>query len=341
MNLFKSKVSQKSAEKITTLVVIAFLLFFIFICFKIYVPVNPASAETVTFTVQKGWGQNEIAENLYKMKIISSEGFFKFYSIISLKNFQLQAGDYSLSPRDSIYRIVNKMANGDVIRNNVVVFEGWDVNDIGKYMESRGICTQKYFVALAKKDYSLNYDFLQDKPKNVSLEGYFFPDTYELSKKATCEELVNLMLTNFGKKMTPEIRGEIAKQKKTIFQVVTMASIIEKEVRSLVDKKIVAGILWKRIDAGMPLQLDSTVNYVTGKSDASVTIADTQKDSLYNTYMYKGLPKGPISNPGMNSITAALHPTKTAYWYYLSDGSTIYSKTDEEHAAARIKYLGH
>ena len=106
-------------------------------------------------------------------------------------------------------------------------------------------------------------------------------------------------------------------------------------------KAVVADILWKRIDAGMPLQLDSTVNYVTGKSDASVTIADTQKDSLYNTYMYKGLPKGPISNPGMNSITAALHPTKTAYWYYLSDGSTIYSKTDEEHAAARIKYLGH
>ena len=118
-----------------------------------------------------------------------------------------------------------------------------------------------------------------------------------------------------------------------------MASMIEKEVKNMSDKKIVSGILWKRISVGMPLQLDSTVNYVTDRSDPSVTIKATKIDSPYNTYLYKGLPKGPISNPGIDSIIAAMNPTKTDYWFYLTDGVTIFSKTAEDHAAAKAEYL--
>ena len=119
-----------------------------------------------------------------------------------------------------------------------------------------------------------------------------------------------------------------------------MASLLEKEVRTLDDKKIVSGILWKRISIGMPLQLDCTVNYVTGKSDASCTVKDTQTNSLYNTYKYRGLPKGPISNPGIDSITAAIYPTQTNYLYYLSAGKTIFSETLQQQDAAKAKYLG-
>jgi UPF0755 protein len=118
-----------------------------------------------------------------------------------------------------------------------------------------------------------------------------------------------------------------------------MASLLEKEERNMTDKKIVSGILWKRLDAGMPLQLDCTVNYITDRNDPSVSIKSTKIDSPYNTYKYKGLPIGPICSPGIDSIIAALNPTKTAYWFYLNDGITRYARTGEEHAANKAKYL--
>ena len=119
-----------------------------------------------------------------------------------------------------------------------------------------------------------------------------------------------------------------------------MASLLEKEVRTLDDKKIASGILWKRLGVGMPLQLDATVNYITGKSDASVLFKDAKIDSPYNTYKYKGLPKGPISNPGIDSIMAAIYPIQTKYWFYLSDGITHFSETLQQHNAAKRRYLG-
>jgi len=301
------------------------------------VPVNLGSNEKIDFVVQKGWGEKEIASNLEEAKIIRSSYFFKFYAVISLKNFQLQAGEYNLSPKMSIYEIANKIANGDVVKDNAVIPEGWNEKDIGKYLEAKGICTQSYFNSLIKKDYSANFDFLADKPKSADLEGYLFPDTYEIGKGETCDDIVNAMLTNFGQKLTPELRTEIKKQNKTIFHIVTMASMIEKEVKTLSYKKIVSGILWKRIAIGMPLQLDATIVYITG--NPIVYIKDTQINSPYNTYKYYGLPKGPISNPGAESITAAIYPTQTNYLYYLTDGTIHFSETLEQHNAAKAKYL--
>jgi UPF0755 protein len=235
----------------------------------------------------------------------------------------------------SAYEIASKMANGDVIRDRIVIFEGWGTNDIGKYLESRDICKQDYFISLTKKDYSDKFNFLGDKPKNVNLEGYLFPDTYEIAKQETCEDILSAMLANFGQKLTPALRTEIKNQKKSIFDIVTMASMIEKEVKSLDDKKIVSGILWKRIAIGMPLQLDATIVYITG--NPKVSTKDTQINSPYNTYKYYGLPKGPISNPGIDSITAAIYPTQTNYLYYLTDGKTIFSETLEQHNTAKAK----
>jgi UPF0755 protein len=316
---------------------LVFVLFFI--CFEVYVPVNPGSHETIIYTAKKGMGDDEIAKDLETLRIIRSNYFFRIYVVVSLQHSSLKAGEYNLSPKMSIYQIAKKMAQGDVIKDKVVILEGWDSGDIGKYLESKGICKQNYFVALTQKDHSDEFDFLKDKPKTVGVEGYLFPDTYQISKGETCEEILDLMLSNFGKKLTPALREEIAKQKKSIFDIVTMASMIEKEVRKMDDKKIVSGILWKRISIGMPLQLDATINYITGKSDAGVAIKDTKIDSPYNTYKYNGLPKGPISNPGIYSITAAIYPTKTNYWFYLSDGKTHYSETLDQHNAARAKYL--
>ena len=181
--------------------------------------------------------------------------------------------------------------------------------------------------------------FLKDKPEDTSLEGFLFPDTYEISGGINCDDFIITMLSNFERKITPELKNQMQKKEKSVFEIITMASMLEKEVRTLNDKKIASGILWKRIEVGMPLQLDATINYITGKSDPAVAIKDTKIDSPYNTYKYKGLPKGPISNPGMDSIIAAINPEDSPYWFYLSDGRTIFSKTFEEHTVNKAKYL--
>jgi UPF0755 protein len=334
-----SKISPKFLKKIMLWTGAILLAFFAFVSFEIYFPLNPTSHETITYTVQKGWSDTQIANDLQKLRIIRSSFFFKFYLITSLQHSSLQAGKYNLSSRMSAYQIAKAMTHGDAISETLVIPEGWDIEDIGKYLESKQICKQDDFVKAASKDYSGEFDFLKDKPKDIGLEGFLFPDTYKVSGAEGCDGIVLIMISNFDKKLTPEIREQIASQKKTIFDIVTMASMLEKEVKGLTDKKIVAGILWKRLSVGMPLQLDCTVNYITGKSDPGVAIKDSKIDSPYNTYKYKGLPKGPISSPGMDSIIAALNPTKTAYWFYLGDGITVYSKTAEEHAINRAKYL--
>jgi UPF0755 protein len=149
------------------------------------------------------------------------------------------------------------------------------------------------------------------------------------------------MLENFDEKLTLQMREEIKSQEKSVFEILTMASILEKEVKSENDMKIASGIFWDRIEAGMPLQSCATVAYVLGQEKKQYSIADTQISSPYNTYLVKGLPPGPIDNPGMNSIEAAIYPTKTEYQFFLTDpatGNTIFSKTLEEHAANKAKY---
>lgn len=333
-----SMISVEFFKKITSVIGTIFILIVFYVCFEIYVPLNPGSHETVIFTVQKGWSDNDIADNLKNLKLIRSSYFFNFYSVLSLKHSSLQAGEYNFSSKMSIYDIASKIANGDVIRDQLVILEGWKIRDIGKYLESKGICSQNYFISLTTKGYSDEFSFLDDKPKSADLEGYLFQDTYEIAKGVTCEDAITAMLDNFDKKLTPDMRADIKNQKKSIFDIITAASMIEKEVKILDDKKIVSGILWKRLAINMPLQIDSTIVYITGKN--SVSIADTKIDSPYNTYKYYGLPKGPISNPGIDSITAAIYPKKTNYWYYLSDGKTIFSETLDQHNVAKARYLG-
>lgn len=334
-----SKTSPVFFKKIITAIAIFALALFLIFFFEIYIPLNPDSHETIIYTVKKGMGDEEISKDLKNLGIIRNDYFFRAYTLLSLRHLMLQAGRYNLSSKMSAYQIVKKMAEGDVIKNKLIILEGWDLEDVGKYLEAKEICVKDYFTFLAQKDYADNFDFLKDKPKDMGLEGYLFPDTYEITEGESCEDILSMILSNFGKKLTPELKNEIANQGKSIFDIVTMASMLEKEVRTLEDKKIVSGILWKRLSIDMPLQIDATVNYVTGRSDPAVAIKATKIDSPYNTYKYKGLPKGPISNPGVDSILAAIYPTTTKYWFYLTDGKTIFSETFEQHVAAKVKYL--
>ena len=206
----------------------------------------------------------------------------------------------------------------------VTIPEGYNARQIGETFEKFGIFSKEDFLKIAQKE-----------------EGYLFPDTYRFYKDAKPEDVAKKMRENFNKKITPEIFAEIKKNKKTLSEVIIIASILEKEVNTTEDRKIVAGILWKRLDLDMGLGVDASLTYVLGKTSSELTADDLKFDSPYNTYRYRGLPPTPISNPGLDAILAALRPKLSPYFYYLTGkgGEAHYAKTLEEHALNKFKYL--
>jgi len=306
----------------------------------IYLPINQNSKEEVTFSIKKGEGTKEIAVNLEKEKLVRVATLFRIYTIFTGVSGKLQAGEYLISPSMTIPEIARKFVSGNVIEEKITIVEGWNLTDIAEYLGGKGFKKEE-FLELTQKDFSGTYDFLKDKPKSLNLEGYIFPDSYKIRKEETIEDIINKTLQNFDKKIMQELRQEIEKQNKTIFEIITMSSLLEKEVKTPEDKKIVSGILWKRLENNMPLQVDATISFITGEKPVNISIEETKIDSPYNTYKYRGLPLGPICNPGIESIIAAIYPENSDYWYYLStpEGKTIFSKTLEEHNIAKNKYL--
>lgn len=304
-------------NKFLILISLVFLVI-AFLWQEIYLPKSFSGGEKV-FSIEKGQGLNEIAENLEGSGIIKNKLFFTFYSLSNGDSKKLQAGKYALSASMSISEIAKKMISGDTAKTIVTIPEGFTVKEVEE---------------------KLNLEL-----PGENLEGFLFPDTYYFPADVTGEEVVKKMRENFDKKITPEIKAEIERQGKTIFEIVTMASLIEKEVYNTPEcpncKNLVSGILWKRLRVGMPLQVDATISYITGKKTTEISINETRIDSPYNTYKYSDLPVGPICNPGIESIIAALYPEESQYWYYLSafDGETIFSKTLEEHNIAKARYL--
>ena len=295
--------------------ILIFFLVSIFICQGIYLPKDSSSVEKKLFSVEKGESLFKIADNLGKEDLIKNKSFFDFYIFIKGTQRKLQAGEYYLSPSENVPTIAKKIISGDVAKMVVTIPEGFTV----KQIEER----------------------LNLKLPGENLEGFLFPDTYQFPIGVSGEEVVSKMRDNFDKKLTADLREEIKNQKKTIFEIITMASLIEKEVKTKEDKEVVSGILWKRLKNNIPLQVDATIFYITGKKTTEISIEETKIDSLYNTYKYKGLPLGPVCNPGLESIKAAIYPKNSEYWYYLStpEGETIFSKTLEEHNIAKAKYL--
>jgi len=191
-------------------------------------------------------------------------------------------------------------------------------------------------------DYSAEFAFLAGKPPFVSYEGYLFPDTYRFFRGASPEEIVKKLVANLGRRLSEAgIIEKIAGRGTSLHELLTLASVIEKEVRTPEDRRLVADVFRRRLEIGMALQADSTVNYVTGKSVAAASSEDVAADSPYNTYKHRGLPPGPICNPGLDAISAALEPQANDYWYFLTDadGGVHYAKTLDEHNANKAKYL--
>lgn len=315
--------------------------------FGVFVPKSFSSQELTTFYVEKGEGSRDIAYNLEGQGFIRLGGFFRLYVLTTGISKNLQAGEYEVSSSMNIHQISRMMASGDIAKEKITVIEGWSLRDIAKELESREIFQKEelfevsgfpatdhriYSIDILPKDFSDEYEFLKEKPKYLSLEGYLFPDTYFVPKGIGVEGLITLMLDNYREKTKNLLLDH---------DTLIVASLLEKEVILFEDKRIVAGIIQKRLDNRIPLQIDATVTYVLGENNGKVFIKDTKVDSLFNTYKYPGLPLGPISNPGLDSIKAALQSKESPYLYYLSTpkGETIFSETLEQHNEAKAKYL--
>lgn len=245
----------------------------------------------------------------------------------------------------------------------IKIIEGWGLAEISESLSLFSNWNQEEFESLAgrpKIDYrdypelqkpkSLveNFEFLKDKPVYYGLEGFLFPDTYRFFTDSTPDNLIIKMLENFDRKLTKEMREEIIRQNKTIYEIVTMASIIEKEAPINYndlenrDARLVSGIFWNRLKIGQALQSDATLSYFFNDNKPTHSGDELKVDSPYNSYKYTGLPPTPICSPSLKAIEAAIYPIETDYFYFLTslDGKNIYyAKTYQEHLQNKYKYL--
>lgn len=286
--------------------------------------VKNSDGSTETKTYNKA-DMREVADILKDNGIIEYKSLFLIYSSVSDANIKLDPGTYELSTIYDYRAIVKKMqfGSGAMLTSEITFPEGLTVEEIFKLLEKNQICTYDELM-----EYAANMDFgysvLSAIPygKASRLEGYLFPDTYEFYQGTTAQAAIDTFLQIFNSKVTGEMIEQAATMGYSIHDIIKIASMIEKEAANDEERPIIAGVIYNRLKQDMPLQIDATIQYILPEHSEYITIADTQTESPYNTYLNKGLPIGPISNPGLASINAALNPETTSYIYYALDEST-------------------
>ena len=307
---------------------------------------------TVNFEVKSGEGLSQIADKLEEEDLVASAFWFRVYVMLAGESKNIQAGTFEIPGEISYSAITDILGAAKSTDVSLTIPEGYTIKQIGVLVESKFKVTPDEWLRLTGVDSPFeSHQFILDakKPDDVDLEGYLFPDTYRFTQNAIGEEIVLRLLETMQQRIEslnvafPEVACEDSDcpEIENIHELLTIASIIEREVRQPETMKMVSDILLKRLKIGMALQVDSSVNYVTGGDSPSVSLDDLKIDSLYNTYKYPGLPPGPISSPGLNAISAAVNPTANNYFFFLttSNGEVYYAETHEEHVANKNNYL--
>lgn len=291
-----------------------------------YPPVRSIESSSNIVRVERGETLTSVAQKLYEGKYIRSKAVFETMVMLVPGKSHVVYGDYYFDKRVPVWVIASRMSNGvyNISQIRMTVWEGMSVNEISLLVET-------LVPSIDAQDFKL---------KARDFEGYLFPDTYFISPFSTSDDIIKKMQENFDLKIR-SIESEITSSGRSVEDIIIMASIIEKESKGNGDQNTISGILWNRINEGYPLQVDASFLYLLGKESADLTLLDLKTDSPYNTYLYKGLPPGPIGNPGMQSIMAALYPEKTEYMFYLhSPNGTLHpAKTFAEHVQNKQKYL--
>lgn len=286
-------------------------------------------------------GVRDVASKLSDEDMISCRSCFIYYIWTKDLKSQILPGNYELSGRLTIPEISAIITNEKEDKIIITFPEGWNSKQMAARLREKGLDGDGFLQLVNKPgDLMENYEFLKNK-KVKTLEGYLFPDTYYFAKDDTAREIVTKLLNNFKLRFTAQMQEDITSQKKTVDEAITMASIVEKEVRTDEEKKIASGLFWSRIENQHALQSCATLAYALGENKKQYSLSDTRIVSPYNTYINRGLPPGPISNPGLDSINAAIYPKDTDYNYFLSDpatGKTYFSKTITEHNTKKQQF---
>jgi len=291
--------------------------------------------ESITLDIAEGSGTSAIANQLKANSVIKYPLIFKLQSKLGGYNEKIRPGSITIDNKMSYNEILELLCSDMRGAKAIVIPEGFEQKQIAQRLEEEGICSVADFNAATHDDY--DYSFTKILPdREYKLEGYLYPDTYMLVPGTPAHEVIDTMLKEFDEQVTDEMRARAKEMNMSLDDIITLASIIERETDSDAERAKVAGVFYNRIDEDMKLQSCATVQYILGERKPVLSVADTQIQSPYNTYLNAGLPLGPIANPGIDCINAALYPEDTAYLYFVAgeDGKHIFSRTYEEHLAA-------
>ena len=285
----------------------------------------------------------DVSKILKEYGVIKFPWAFRLYS--SLKHYdEFKSGKFELDTSMDYGQIINNLMRVSTYTETVEVTipEGYTLDQIAELMENSMVCSKDDLLETAAT-YEFKHDFLQDIPMEENrLEGFLFPDTYEFYKNEKPVNVLNKMLNNFDSKYSDDLQKAVEETGYSLYEIITIASMVEREAVLASEQSTIAGVIMNRLNdsADFPyLNIDATVQYALGEHKSALTSEDLKVDSPYNTYIYKGLPKGPICNPGMGAILASINPESHNYYYYVASGdesgSHIFSKTLEEHNQAR------
>lgn len=320
-----------TAIAIPSAIALVFLISTFYLLKQLYSPSDPRGVEKIV-TIPKGVGVVGIGKLLKEEEIIRDRHTFLLLAVLKGQARNLKSGEYQLSQAMSISELLQLLEEGKVYYRRVTVPEGYTLREIAAALERRGLVTAQEFMAEAT-DPKLISKF---KIGAKSLEGYLFPDTYFFTSGTSAEEIVEKMLSVLKRNYTSPLLQRGKELRMDMHQVLTLASIIEAEARKEEERPIISGVFHNRLRRGMPLQADPTVRYALDGYRGPISRRLLKTKSPYNTYLNRGLPPGPISNPGLPSIKAALYPAKTPYLYFVAreDGTHKFSTTFREHSRA-------
>jgi len=309
-------------NKLFFIVSLILLITILFIA-SVYFPLEENSTTQKIVNIPFGTNAKEIVNVLGNNEIIRKNNY-TFRILIKLMKLegQLKYGEYNLSPSMNMLQILDKLVKGEVIVYKITIPEGYTYKQIAELLEKKEIAEKEKFIELIIKD------------KEKSPEGYLFPETYEVPKKYGAENMIKVMLSNFNRVATENNFTEKSEEIGfSLDQIIILASIIEKEAKFNDEKNRVSSVFHNRLKIGMKLQSCATIQYILGTPKENLDENDLKIESPYNTYLYKGLPPGPICNPGLASIMAALEPAEEDYLYFVlgENGRHVFSKTYEEH----------
>jgi len=312
-------------------------------------PLHPEDQKSKAFTVSQGDSLSTIATHLSEEKLIRSALAFRIYARFSGASRYLQAGVFGISPSYSVSDIINIIKNGKSEEFLVTIPEGYTVAQIDTLLAKKGLGKEGDIIDCAFHCDFSSFDFLpettggsREEGFGSRLEGYLFPETYAVSPAEYVPKFfIERMLGTFRKRIVTGHAADLKESGRSLTDIVTMASLIEMESRHDEERTIVAGILWKRLDNKVVLGVDAVTRYALSKPTEVLTKNDLETVSRYNTRRSQGLPPSPIANAGESAFSAALHPKKSPYWYYLhgNDGVIRYAVTNDEHNVNKARYL--